>query len=60
MKKFKLTKLLVVALVAVIAIFAGGGNDGGPLNTDDAKKVVLSDLGIREARQKAFISTQLR
>ncbi len=56
MKKKKQKKILIiaavaiVALIAVIAIFAGGGNDGGPLSTDDAKKVVLSDLGIKESK----------
>jgi uncharacterized membrane protein YkoI len=60
MKKKKQKKVLIiaavaiVALVAVIAIFAGGGNDGGPLNTDDAKKVVLSDLGIRESKAESL------
>ena len=56
MKKKKQKKILIiaavaiVALIAVIAIFAGGENDGGPLDTDDAKKVVLNDLGVKESK----------
>lgn len=56
MKKKKQKKILIIAavaiiaVIAVIAIFAGGGNDGGPLSTDDAKKVVLNDLNIRESK----------
>ena len=56
MKKKKQKKVLIiaavaiVALVAVIAIFAGGGNDGGPLDVNDAKKIVLNDLGVKESK----------
>ena len=46
-----IASIVVVALIALIAIFAGSGsNDGGPLDTDDAKKVVLNDLGVKESK----------
>ena len=56
MKKKNQKKVIIIAsvaiivLIALIAIFAGGGNDGGPLDTDDAKKVVLNDLGVKESK----------
>lgn len=56
MKKEKQKKVLIiaavaiVALIAVIAIFVGGGNDGGPLDVNDAKKIVLNDLGVKESK----------
>ena len=54
MKKKEKKKILMivavaaVALIAIVAIFAGG-NNGGPLDVDDAKKVVLNDLGANES-----------
>ena len=49
-KMIIIVSIVVVALIALIAIFAGGGDDGGPLDTDDAKKVVLNDLGVKESK----------
>ena len=56
MKKKQQKKIIIivavaiVALIALIAIFAGGGNTNGPLDTNDAKKVVLNDLGVKESK----------
>ena len=56
MKKKEKKKILIiiaaaiVALIAIVAIFAGG-NDGGPLDVDDAKKVVLNDLGAKKINE---------
>ena len=56
MKKKQQKKIIIivvaaiVALIALVAIFAGGGNTDGPLDTDDAKKVVLNDLGVKESQ----------
>ncbi len=44
MKKRIISMLLVILLVGMLAAC---GNDG-PLTTDDAKKVVLSDMGVKE------------
>ncbi len=42
----RIVSLLMIA-VLVIGLLAACGNDG-PLTTDDAKQVVLEDLGIKE------------
>ena len=42
----RIISLLLIAVLA-LSLLAACGNDG-PLTTDDAKQVVLEDLGIKE------------
>ena len=52
-KKKYLIPLIVAAVVLlgiVIAVAAGSGEQDGPLTPNDAKKIVLQDLGISESK----------
>lgn len=49
-KLIKTVVIIGIILVALVAIFAGGGNDDGPLDVNDAKKIVLNDLGVKESK----------
>lgn len=52
-KKKYLIPLIVAAVVLlgiVIAVAVGSGEQDGPLTPNEAKKVVLQDLGIRESK----------
>lgn len=44
--KTRIISLLLIA-VMMVSLLAGCGNDG-PLTTDDAKQVVLEDMGVKE------------
>ena len=52
-KKKYLIPLIVAAVVLlgiVIAVAAGSGEQDGPLTPNEAKKIVLQDLGIGESK----------
>ena len=52
-KKKYLIPLIVAAVVLlgiVIAVAAGSGEQDGPLTPNEAKKIVLQDLGISESK----------